>query len=70
MNESIQFGYYTHTMKSHIIDYVVINNQIFKYPSFLVGNPLDEEDKKKFDNARIDKMYDNKGIQIYHNYNK
>ena len=68
LQESHLFGYYRHTAKNHTIDYVVINNQLFEHPSFLVGDPLDPSIKKNFDKAHLDKTYDNQGIQIYHNY--
>ena len=68
LQESHSFGYYRHTAKNHTINYVVINNQFFKNPSFLIGKPLDPSIKQNFDKARLDKMYDNQEIQIYHNY--
>lgn len=68
---SFLFSYYAHTTKNYSVDYVIINNAIFKYPSFMFGEPLDPSIKKNFDKANLDKIYDNKEIQIYHNnYNK
>ena len=68
LQEPVFFGYYLHTMKEYEIDYVVINSQIFKYPSYLIGEPVDEGIKKNFDKSYLDKIYDNKGIQIYYNF--
>lgn len=68
LQESVFFGYYIHTIKKYEIDYVVINNKLFEYPSHLIGDPLDPIIKKNFDKSYLDKMYDNNVIQIYQNY--
>lgn len=59
------YGYYAHTIKSHRIDYVVINKQIYTYPSFLVGDPLDPKKMDDFDRAKLQRIYDNGQILIY-----
>ncbi len=62
-----EFAYITFNKKKHHIDYVVINDAVFEYPSFLLGKPVGQEFRRIMDESMVNKIYDNGKIQIYEN---
>lgn len=68
LKSEMLFGNYEHTMTRNSIDYLIINEAVFAYPSFVFGDPLDSAIKEKFDNKKqLSKIYDNNNVQIYKN---
>ena len=68
LNDKVYFGSYEHTVHQSRLDYLIINNQFFKYPNYLFGKTIDLEKAEKFKKtALVDRVYDNKDIIIYKN---
>jgi len=68
LGNGILFGNYKHTQFRSRVDYLIINEAVFKYPSFIFNEPLDEDIIIKFDKSEsLDRIYDNQEIFIYKN---
>jgi hypothetical protein len=61
-------GGYGDVLRKKDLNYVVINEDIAKVPSFLLGKPLEPSFMLKFDQSnKTSKIYDNQKLQIYFN---
>ncbi len=68
LDDTVYFGAYRHTEKYEPIDYLIINRELFVYPSYLFGRSVDPRKADRFDNSKLlDRIYDNQGILIYEN---
>jgi hypothetical protein len=61
-------GSYEQTMRRQKIDYIILNDDVYHLPSYLMGEPLDQRYNAKFDSSnKTSKIYDDGKISIYHN---
>ncbi|MBD3203965.1 hypothetical protein GF327_06705 [Candidatus Woesearchaeota archaeon] len=71
MADNFQIGTQPHTIKLTHIDFVVYNDLISKYPSFLLGSPIKKIQENSFNNVNyLNKVYSIQTISIFHNKNE
>ncbi|HLC73594.1 MAG TPA: hypothetical protein VJH20_03080 [Candidatus Nanoarchaeia archaeon] len=65
---TVAFGNYKHTKVNDRLDFLVTNKAVFKYPSFIFNDALNDDNLEIFDNSQLlNKIYSNDEVNIYRN---